>query len=57
MAANGKNCRKIDMVKYINLAAAVLLLIGCSFGKNDASRKEAIGNETQGEPVEIRKQG
>ncbi len=57
MAANGKNCRKIDMVKYINLAAAVLLLIGCSFGKNDASRKEAIGNETQGESVEIRKQG
>ncbi len=43
------------MVKYINLAAAVLLLIGCSFGKNDASRKEAIGNETPGEPVEIRK--
>ncbi|GAA4414331.1 PQQ-dependent sugar dehydrogenase [Nibrella viscosa] len=38
------------------LAGAFLMLGSCNTGTNDASKEEAIGNETPGQPVETREQ-
>jgi aldose sugar dehydrogenase len=38
----------------ITVLGACLILSACSRGTNDANREEAIGNETPGQPVEIR---
>lgn len=37
------------------LAGALLLMAACNTGMNNASKEEAIGNQTPGQPVEIRK--
>jgi aldose sugar dehydrogenase len=44
------------MVRITTTFAAALLFLAACSGTNDANRKEAIGNVTPGEPVEIREQ-
>ncbi|MDO1451112.1 PQQ-dependent sugar dehydrogenase [Rhodocytophaga aerolata] len=43
------------MVKLVTVFLSTLLILSaCSRGTNDANKSEAIGNETPGQPVEIR---
>lgn len=43
------------MVKLVTVFLSTLLILSaCSRGTNDANKSEAIGNETPGQPVEVR---